>query len=123
MYHVPHFASKDLEKQPSVRERAAMGSLLIVFRMLIAVLMVLGAFVVAGAFKINWGVLLPLGVFLLGYGSGFVKNMMVRYVDEALPKEANLVGFVLLTTSSMGGCCLVWSFPVWVKMATWMGKQ
>jgi hypothetical protein len=82
----------------------------------------LGALVIAGAFKINWGVLLPLGVFLLGYGSGFVKNMMVRYVDEALPKEANLVGFVLLTTSSMGGCCLVWSFPVWVKMATWMGK-
>lgn len=83
----------------------------------------LGGGIIAGAFKINWGVLLPLGVFLLGYGEGFVSNMMIRYVDEALPKEANLVGYVLLIGSCLGGCCLVWSFPIWVKMASWMGNN
>jgi len=80
-----------------------------------------GGGVIASAFKIQWGVLLPVGVFLLGYGYGFVLNMMVRYIDCSVPREANLSAYVLLLGSSFGGSCLVWAMPVWMHVATWMG--
>jgi hypothetical protein len=82
----------------------------------------LGGGVIAGAFKVNWGVLLPLGVFLLAYGQGFVTNMMVRYIDSNLPREVNLAAFTLLVASSLCGSMVVWSLPVWVDIASWMGS-
>ena len=85
------------------------------------VVTLLGGSVIAGAFKVNWGILLPLGVFLLGYGQGFVENQMIRYIDSNIPREANLASFTLLVGSSLGGSFIVWNMPVWVRVASWMG--